>query len=68
MTQRLSTMNLPFLRKPYRIEALSQAIDTALEVSRYGEHRAIDSPPSSLDDVLTTERGVLFILEFHEPS
>ena len=30
MTQRLSTMNLPFLRKPYRIEALSQAIDTAL--------------------------------------
>lgn len=32
MTQRLSTMNLPFLRKPYRLEALGQAIDTALQV------------------------------------
>ncbi len=31
MTQRLSTMSLPFLRKPYRMEALRQAIDTALQ-------------------------------------
>jgi DNA-binding NtrC family response regulator len=31
MTQRLSTMSLPFLRKPYRIEALRQAIDTAMQ-------------------------------------
>ena len=30
MTQRLSTMDLPFLRKPYRIDALHQAIDAAL--------------------------------------
>ena len=30
MTQRLSTMNLPFLRKPYRLDALRQAIDTAM--------------------------------------
>ena len=29
MTQRLAAANLPFLRKPYRIEALRQAIDTA---------------------------------------
>jgi signal transduction histidine kinase len=32
MTQRLSTMNLPFLRKPYEIGALRQAIDTALQL------------------------------------
>jgi len=31
MTQRLSTMDLPFLRKPYQMEALRQAIDTALQ-------------------------------------
>ena len=31
MTQRLSTMNLPFLRKPYQMETLRQAIDTALQ-------------------------------------
>jgi CheY-like chemotaxis protein len=31
MTQRLSTMKLPFLRKPYRIDALRQAIDTAMQ-------------------------------------
>lgn len=31
MTQRLAAANLPFLRKPYRIEALRQAIDTALQ-------------------------------------
>jgi signal transduction histidine kinase/ActR/RegA family two-component response regulator len=30
MTQRLSAMNLPFLRKPYRLETLRQAIDAAL--------------------------------------
>jgi signal transduction histidine kinase/ActR/RegA family two-component response regulator len=32
MTQRLSTMNLPFLRKPYEIEALRRAIDHALQL------------------------------------
>ncbi|MGC1408484.1 MAG: ATP-binding protein [Acetobacteraceae bacterium] len=31
MTQRLSTMNVPFLRKPYRMETLRHAIDTALQ-------------------------------------
>ncbi len=31
MTQRLSTMNLPFLRKPYRMETLRQAIESALQ-------------------------------------
>jgi CheY-like chemotaxis protein len=31
MTQRLSTMSLPFLRKPYRIEALRHAIDAAMQ-------------------------------------
>jgi hypothetical protein len=30
MTQRLAAANLPFLRKPYRIDALRQAIDAAL--------------------------------------
>jgi signal transduction histidine kinase len=30
MTQRLAAANLPFLRKPYRIEALRQTIDAAL--------------------------------------
>jgi len=30
MTQRLSTMNLPFLRKPYHIDALRQAIAAAV--------------------------------------
>jgi CheY-like chemotaxis protein len=30
MTQRLAAANLPFLRKPYRIEALRQAIDAAV--------------------------------------
>ena len=30
MTQRLAAANLPFLRKPYRIEALHQTIDAAL--------------------------------------
>lgn len=30
MTDRLSTMNLPLLRKPYQLNALSQAIDAAL--------------------------------------
>jgi CheY-like chemotaxis protein len=30
MTQRLSAMNLPFLRKPYQIETLAQAIGTAM--------------------------------------
>ena len=32
MTQRLSTMNLPFLRKPYQLKALEQAIETAMLV------------------------------------
>jgi CheY-like chemotaxis protein len=32
MTQRLSTMNLPFLRKPYHIDALRQAIEVAVAV------------------------------------
>ena len=31
MTQRLSTMDLPFLHKPYRIETLQQAIDFAMQ-------------------------------------
>jgi signal transduction histidine kinase/CheY-like chemotaxis protein len=31
MTQRLSTMDLPFLHKPYRIETLQQAIDSAMQ-------------------------------------
>ncbi len=31
MTQRLSTMNLPFLHKPYQIETLRQAIDSAIQ-------------------------------------
>jgi CheY-like chemotaxis protein len=31
MTQRLSTMNLPFLRKPYRMDTLRQAIESALQ-------------------------------------
>jgi signal transduction histidine kinase len=31
MTQRLSTMNLPFLRKPYQMDALRQAIDAAMQ-------------------------------------
>ena len=31
MTQRLSTMDLPFLHKPYRIETLQQAIDCAMQ-------------------------------------
>ena len=30
MTQRLAAANMPFLRKPYRIEALHQTIDAAL--------------------------------------
>ena len=30
MTQRLAAANLPFLRKPYRIEALRQTIDSAM--------------------------------------
>ncbi len=30
MTQRLSTMNLPFLRKPYQLNALSQPIEAAM--------------------------------------
>ena len=38
MTQRLSTMDLPFLRKPYRIEALQQAIDTASVSSSSAGH------------------------------
>jgi signal transduction histidine kinase/CheY-like chemotaxis protein len=33
MTKRLSTMNLPFLRKPYRLETLRQAIDAAMQSS-----------------------------------
>jgi len=32
MTQRLAAANLPFLRKPYRIEALQQAIDGTIPV------------------------------------
>ena len=31
MTQRLAAANLPFLRKPYRIESLRDAIDTAMQ-------------------------------------
>jgi signal transduction histidine kinase/ActR/RegA family two-component response regulator len=31
VTQRLSTMDLPFLHKPYRIETLQQAIDSAMQ-------------------------------------
>jgi hypothetical protein len=31
MTQRLFTIDLPFLRKPYRIDALRQAIDAAAQ-------------------------------------
>ena len=34
MTQRLAAANLPFLRKPYRIEALRQTIDAALEAGQ----------------------------------
>jgi signal transduction histidine kinase/ActR/RegA family two-component response regulator len=32
MTQRLGAMNLPFLRKPYQLDTLSQAIGTAMAV------------------------------------
>jgi signal transduction histidine kinase len=32
MTQRLSTMNLPFLRKPYQLNTLGQAIEAALSM------------------------------------
>jgi hypothetical protein len=37
MTQRLSTMNLPLLRKPYRLETLQQAIETAMQPLAAGQ-------------------------------
>jgi signal transduction histidine kinase/ActR/RegA family two-component response regulator len=41
MTQRLSTMNLPFLRKPYHIDALRQAIEAATGAPTAGRLRAM---------------------------
>ncbi len=38
VTARLAVANLPFLRKPYRIEALKAAIDEALHVQASGSH------------------------------
>jgi DNA-binding NtrC family response regulator len=35
VTARLATANLPFLRKPYRIEALKATIDEALHMRAY---------------------------------
>ncbi len=36
VTQRLAAANLPFLRKPYRLDTLRQAIDDALAAPVYG--------------------------------
>ena len=42
VTARLAAANLPFLRKPYRIEALKAAIDEALHVQAPHEQPAVD--------------------------
>jgi hypothetical protein len=38
MSQRLAAANLPFPRKPYRVEALCQTIDAAVQSARCGRH------------------------------
>ncbi len=46
MTQRLSTMNLPFLRKPYQLDTLNRAIGEACGAGRNADHAGSNRLPT----------------------